>query len=310
MTSIFHNRSFRKIFRENARRFQAFTLVELLVVIAIIAMLAGLLIPAVNMAREAGRRAQCINREKEIGTALVNYATSKKGLPGHLEHRNGPGDYSWVEAILAELGEPQRYKSLMEGGSSHDFAVTLPVVICPSMFKETGGDHSTPLSFVVNCGPADKSKTASVASKYILFKDRRDTSQSYNSKVQLDRIPDGSSNTIFLSENNQAGTWHEHGWAAAASPDINDVTCADNVKEIGFIWDDATANLKFNINWADEVAPNINYARPSSRHPGVVNVLYGDGRVETQRDDIEQKVYVQLASPNYKGVVDDFEYFQ
>ncbi len=99
-----------------------FTLIELLVVIAIIGVLVGLLLPAVQQAREAARRSACMNNLKQIGIALHNYHDANKAFPRaykqdtSLAAFDNMGYWSWT-ALIAPFMELQTTYDTLQVGS-------------------------------------------------------------------------------------------------------------------------------------------------------------------------------------------------
>ncbi len=122
-----------------------FTLVELLVVIAIIGTLVGLLLPAVQQAREAARRSACTNQTKQLGLACLNYESTRKRLPAANDRSDHTvAGYSWIVHILPFIEEVNLYNNMSSATSrfsvnySSSAAGTvntntvLPQLVCPS----------------------------------------------------------------------------------------------------------------------------------------------------------------------------------
>ncbi|MCA9148966.1 MAG: DUF1559 domain-containing protein [Planctomycetales bacterium] len=126
---------------------RAFSLVELLVVIAVISIMILLLLPAINAAREAGRRTHCINNQRNVVDAIINYETAHRALPSAVALCDanvwnslgretgvdcmGP---NWASQILGFIDEQQRYSALAYCMHSQWHAAD----DCPEMDGELG----------------------------------------------------------------------------------------------------------------------------------------------------------------------------
>src|SRR6185369_7469146 len=122
----------------------AFTLIELLVVIAVIALLVALLLPAVQRAREAARRSQCVNNLKQIGIALANYSDAQRTFPpGYVSlydavgNDTGPG-WGWAAMILPQLDQANAFNAvrfdlpIQHALNQNARLAVFPVLLCPS----------------------------------------------------------------------------------------------------------------------------------------------------------------------------------
>jgi len=135
-------------YRQKIVKAAGFTLIELLVVIAIIGILIGMILPAVQLVREAARRTQCANNLKQIGLALHNHHAAKQEFPvGTVEWRPGNDtsqrQLAWSAFLLPYLEQQNVYDQLdlqqaFDAADNTAAASTvLSVYLCPSTVRET-----------------------------------------------------------------------------------------------------------------------------------------------------------------------------
>src|SRR5262245_50080100 len=195
-----------------AGRRDAFTLIELLVVIAIIAVLIGLLLPAVQKVREAASRASCQNNLKQIGLACHGYHDSHDGLPpGYLAtgpYSDGATDtapgWGWAAFLLPHLENDNLYGQLnlaQPVQNSPAIQTVVKMYLCPSDTPAAGafavGDATgatltlaAPCSYAASCGP-DASDVADPTGLGVFYR---------NSRTRLVSITDGTSQTVMIGD--------------------------------------------------------------------------------------------------------------
>jgi prepilin-type processing-associated H-X9-DG protein len=176
-------------------------LIELLVVIAIIAVLIALLLPAVQSAREAARRMQCVNNLKQIGLALHNYHESRECLPP--SSMGGISAFSALSQILPYLEQANMYNalnfSLSESAPGNNTVLMTKVnqFICPSDLQDSEPANGAQTNYMADQGSwivfgSSTGANAGLPSPNGVF-------ISYTVTRFAD-ITDGLSNTGFFSE--------------------------------------------------------------------------------------------------------------
>ena len=279
-------------------RSHGFTLVELLVVIAIIGVLMGLLLPAVQSAREAGRRVTCTNNQYQMAFAAIRYNDSNGFLPGWknaLPTTSGALFPSWPVMILPFMERNDIYKSWSLGNTSSPY---VSFFVCPSSPPDSA--TSPILAYAGNAGSGSNQRTTPPNDKLAFDGVMLDTtvaSGTLSGRVSLDDISsaDGTGMTVVLSEKCISGTtsFVQTSWNVLAPNSFQWIT-SPSAFGIQLAAAEKVVNMR---NFGDNSAPGqIN--TPSSNHPGGVVVAYCDGHTGFLKDSLAPAVYAQLLSWN------------
>ncbi|WP_435005945.1 DUF1559 domain-containing protein [Tundrisphaera lichenicola] len=295
--------------RIGVRSRAGFTLIELLVVIAIIGVLVALIMPAVQSAREAASRTQCINNLKQLGLASQEYHDSFGSFPGGW-YCNSATDtncaptvaqsYMWngLSGLLVKLELGNIYNELNFSLPTNDISNitgvrrTMNVLVCPSNRRAAVTSSSNtnnasklgPSDYRANmasgyngtatptysAGTTDPTNTTDTSNPPLPLIGIFDNGMSYqNSEVSIADVTDGTTNTILIGES-LTGTW----------PEASSCCVRTTV--------DRTLNKPIKIKGTNY------YTYWMSKHPGIVNFLKCDGSVSSVTNQINKLVLVKM----------------
>jgi prepilin-type N-terminal cleavage/methylation domain-containing protein/prepilin-type processing-associated H-X9-DG protein len=300
---------------------KAFTLVELLVVIAIIGILAGILLPAVQSVRESARRASCLNKQRQLGMATLNFESALGVFPASGWTKAGPGNPSgkyvgWRPLILPFV-EQLNLQKLYDFSSNwwegtNPTAAAVPVLLfqCPTtpvrrpVVSAVAHPPRPSMHFENPIAPTDYEAIMGVKPDSInphlavpIYNNlNRFSVMHRNSSNGFRSIRDGSSNTIVLIETAARPDVYRRGllrsdlsndqgigWADSEGPYSLDGANADGSVEGG----GPAAGCRYVMN-------RRNDNEPYSFHPAGVNAVFADGHVSFVPETIDIASFAKL----------------
>ena len=307
---------------------RGFTLVELLVVISIIATLIGLLLPAVQSAREAGRRNTCTNNISQLMKAAMQYDGVKQMMPGWRNRHPSPSTTvsgtigeGWPIVLMPSLERSDVFRS-WEQAQTNGFPASpdpyLSILVCPTSPPDSTTDPV--ISYVGNAGSA--SYNATTKSQYrndgVLLDVMGDntTTATYNAaRTNLDAISsaDGTTNTMMFTE--KCGslvtpTARYNGIppiipAAVGFSNTSDLMSSATTGVLTTVFGllaGSTANEFSGLKMINSGSATVlGYpGLPSAAHPGGVVVAFCDGHTQLVTDGVSPWVFAQLMTPDSK----------
>lgn len=277
----------------DSRRRCGFTIVEMLVCIAIISILIALLLPAVQMAREAARRIKCMNNLKQMGIALHHFADVHDGMFPYGEHEKGHTQGTLYTEMLPHLEQQN---------NDPDKPQPITTFLCPSRRSTEVGPRD---DYAVGTHPNDHGYNgwlSIMGGPYLTDLATGVRPRSY-AGVKLSTVScmDGSSSTLLMSHKGMAPKFYGGGSPAIPqSSSETDVTWAELRVNgtIGVFYEHHRDPRLFLRDTNDE-APFVGYGHGmngfiGSPHPGCAPSLFADGSVRGIRYQMDANFSTSL----------------
>jgi len=295
-------------------RDRGFTLVELLVVIAIIAVLIGMMLPAMQASRDVARRATCANNLMQLSLALHNYESAYQVLPAGVTNPTGPiqnlpaGQHlGWLVRVLPYLDEKNLFDhvdlSASVYGAKNAQARSIPVegFVCPAEYADmlnvlqqrsdaaAGADNAAAAATDLKVASSnyagchhDVEAPIQVDNRGVLF---------LNSQIRYTDITDGLAHTIFCGEKRQ--NKGDLGWISGTRATLRNTGTTINETPPPRTGPDEPLQ-------ADGTPAPIDVLYVGgfgSYHAGgIANFAFGDGSVKAVSETISPKIYVLLGN--------------